>query len=66
MRRDNPGRKIHEWDDEEILDYYKEFMEILHYGEPDIITARDKHDFDRLKAEILYRVALEVLGDEGS
>lgn len=66
MRRDNPGPRLHDWDDEELLDYYEEFMEILHHGDPEVITARDKHDFDRIKAEVLYRMAKEVLEDEGS
>lgn len=65
MRERNPGDEIHEWSNEDLLIYYEEFMELLHEGKPDDITLRDRQDFDRLKAEILYRLAKELL-DEGT
>lgn len=64
MRKRSPGRELHEWDDEELLEYYEEFMQILHYGNPEGITTEDKQDFERMRSEIIYRLAQEILMDD--
>lgn len=53
---------IHEYDDDELLIQYEEMINILQYGEVDAVTAREKRDFERMQAEIIYRIAEEVLG----
>lgn len=60
----NPNEKIHDWDDEDIVEYFEELVDVIRYGDPETVTARDKRDFDRMKAELLCRIAKEVLVEE--
>lgn len=57
----NPNEKLHDWDDEELIEYYEELTDVVRYGDPESVTARDKRDFDRMKIELLSRIARKVL-----
>lgn len=57
----NPQAKIHHKDTDELVEEYGELMDILKYGEPDAVSVETKRKFERLQAELIYRLMQEVL-----